>query len=125
PEANDIEALIRMTVRGQGTTELQLARLEKAKASVEKRLAGEARWYYDVGQSYSQMFTALDAENMAGFKQSLAKMNQLSKASPVGTPAEFVSALSKVGSLINHTQFGDDEAAVLKTECDTIDKLIA
>ena len=125
PEAVEIEALMRITVRGQGTKELQLSRLEKAKASVEKRLTGESRWYYDVGQSYSQMFTALDAENMAGFKQELTKMNQLSKASPVGTPAEFVSALSKIGSLINHTEFGDDEIATFKTQCDTIDKLIA
>jgi len=125
PEATDVEALMRMTVRGQATTELQLARLEKAKASVEKRLTGDARWYYDVGQSYSQMFTALDAENMAAFKQALTEMNKLSKASPTGTPVEFVSALSKIGSLINHTQFGDDEVAVFKAQCDTIDKLIA
>lgn len=125
PEAADIEALMRMTVRGQGTTDLQLARLEKAKASVEKRLTGESRWYYNVGLVYSQMFTALDAENMAGFKQSLNDMTKLSKTSPAGTPAEFVSALSKIGSLINHTQFGDDEAALFKNQCDAIDKIIA
>ena len=125
PEAADIEALMRMTVRGQGSTELQLARLEKAKESVEKRLTGEARWYYNVGLAYSQMFTALDAENMVGFKQALTDMNKLSKASPAGTPVELVSALSKIGSLLTHTQFGDDEVATFKTQCDAIDKLIA
>jgi hypothetical protein len=125
PEAADIEALMRMTVRGQGSTELQLAKLEKAKESVEKRLTGEGRWYYNVGLAYSQMFTALDAENMAGFKQALSDMNKLSKGSPAGTPVELVSALSKIGSLLTHTQFGDNEAAIFKTQCDSIDKLIA
>ena len=124
PEANDIEALMRMTVRGQGTTELQIAKLEKAKESVEKRLSGDARWYYNVGLAYSQMFTAIDAENMSAFKQSLGTIGKLSKASPAGTPTELVSALSKIGSLLNHDQFGDDEEAILKAQSEAIDKLI-
>ena len=124
PEATDIEALMRMTVRGQATKELQLGRLEKAKTSVEKRLTGDARWYYNAGRTYSQMFTALDAEDMAAFKQALADIDKLSKSSPAGTPAEFVAAMSKIGSLLTHTQFGDDEVAIFKAQCATIDKLI-
>jgi hypothetical protein len=124
PEASDIEALMRMTVRGSGTLEMRLARLEKAKTAYEKRVTGEGRWYYNVGLTYSQAFTALNAKDVTTFKQKLAALGTLSKGSPAGTPSDFVAALAKLGTFSTKAQFTSDDIAALGTQCDVIDGII-
>jgi len=125
PEAADIEALMRMMVRGEGDLDFRLARLAKAKASVEKRLTGEARWYYSVGLAYSEMTTAYNEENIQAFKAKLTELGRLSKVAPAGAPVELTSALSKFGSLSTRPQFGDDEFAFWQLQCEVVDHMIA
>jgi hypothetical protein len=124
PEASDIEALMRMTIRGQGTLAIRLARLEKAKTSVEKRLIGDGRWFYNVGLAYSQMYTALEAKDVTGLRSKMTQLGQLSRTAPGGTPAEFVAALSKLGSL-NTTQFSESDIALFDAQCEVIANMIA
>ena len=125
PEATDIEALMRMTTRGQGTLDLKLARLEKAKASVEKRLTGEARWYYNVGFAYSALFTAMNGKDFDGFKKQLGTLGTLGASAPTGTPSNFVSALNSIGSFSNKSQFTDADIAVLEKQCDAVSDIIS
>ena len=92
----------------------EISGLEK---SIESRLTGEKRWYYDVGKNYSLMFivvAAPDGDAEQEFRKQLDTLGKLAASAPDGTPAGFVTALAELGGYA--TKDLDSHAAVVAIE---------
>lgn len=121
PEAAQVEAVLRMLVRGQGTVRQQLLKLETAQASYETRLAGDRKWYYNLGKNYGQMYAYLCFGDNANFKLKLTELGKMAKTVPVGTPPELVAALVKLGEFGPKQSISESDMAILGTHWQTID----
>lgn len=124
-EVPQVEAVMRMLVRGQGTPEFMISKLDAVKTSIEARLRIDHKWYYNVGKGYSQMTIAINDEDISGFKTKLGELGILGRTSPAGTPSEFVSALAKLGDYSGKSTLSDGDIAVIKAQWETIDSMIA
>lgn len=125
PEAPQVEMLIRMVVRGQGTAEQRIAKVDSARTAVEARLKAEHKWYYNVGSNYAQIFSALDAKDTAQVKLRMTMLGKLAKTPPVGTPAELVAAMTTIGQYGGKPQFSDGDIEVITAQFEKIDDVIA
>ena len=124
PEASTVEAVMRAVVRGQGTADMKIAKLDAAAASIQARLKADHRWYYGIGKAYSELEIASTNKDADAIDTKFAELGKLSKTAPAGAPAELVSALSKVGEIGAKPTFTDNDVAVLKAQFDVIDKMM-
>jgi hypothetical protein len=97
PEAMDIERIMWMVIKREGTTGQKITLLEKARVSVESRLTSELRWYFKLGQNEFQLTNAISKLDIPNLKTALSEFGELAKNAPKGTPVELVSALANLG----------------------------
>ena len=125
PEASQVEAVLRAVVRGQGTADMKIAKLDSVATSLDARLKPDHKWYYSVGRTYSQVTITANNEDYKTFTTMLAEMGRLAKTSPAGTPSDLLAAMAKVGEIGTKANITDNDVAVLKAQLETIDKMIA
>ena len=129
PESQQIESVMRMVIRGEGTSRQAVQKLELAQTGVEAKLRGDRRWYYDVGKTYSEMFITasnmLDTPDLRTFRQKLVSLGTLAKTAPAGTPAEFVSALAKLGEFGIKQTMSEQDINAMASLWETIDNTIS
>ena len=124
PEASQVEAVMRAVVRNQGTADMKIAKLDSVAASLNTRLKPDHKWYYNVGKTYSQVTNAANNDDYTTMTTKLADLGKLAKVSPTGTPTELVTAMAKIGEIIGKSDLTDNDVAVLKSQLETIDKLV-
>ena len=124
PEASQIESVMRMVIRFQGTADQKIAKLETVRTNIEARLKTDHKWYYSVGKTSSQMTIAVNAEDYSAFGAKLAELGKLATTAPAGTPAKLVSAMAKLGGYSGKTDLSDDDVAAIKAQWDAIDNMI-
>ena len=122
PEAKQIEAVLRMLVRGEGTPLQQIGRLETAQSSYETRLKGNRKWFYDLGKNYGQLFAYLCFGKTTSFKGKLTEIGKMGNTAPAGTPRDLVAALVKLGEYGAKESFSDDDVAAIGVQFGTIEK---
>jgi len=124
PEAAQVEAVLRAVVRGQGTADMKIAKLDSVATSLDTRLKPDHKWYYGVGKAYSQMTISGNNQDYTTMTMKLVELGKFGKTAPTGTPAELVAAMAKIGELVAKPNLSDDDVAVLKAQLETIDKVI-
>jgi hypothetical protein len=124
PEAAQMEALLRMQIRGSGTVKDRLNKLDAVQSAVETRFKGEQKWFYNVGKSYTQMYTALNGKDIVAMKNSMVELGNLAKTAPASSPATFTTALATLGQMGGKSSLTDAEIAIVQAQFDAIDKMI-
>jgi hypothetical protein len=124
PEASQVEAVMRAVVRGQGTADMKIAKLDAAAASIETRLKADHKWYYSMGKAYSELEIASTDKDYDALDAKFIELGKLSKTAPMGTPADLVNALVKIGEISAKSTVTDADVAVLKEQFNVIDKMM-
>lgn len=120
-EAAQVENVLRMVVRGQGSPSERVTILEMAQKSLEQRLAGEQKWFYSVGQTYGAMLTHICSGKIASVKAKMIEMGRLAKTAPAGTPSTLVGALAKLGAFGTKSSYTDDDITAITVQWDAIE----
>jgi hypothetical protein len=124
PEASQVEAVLRAVVRGQGTIDMAIAKLDSVATSLDTRLKPDHKWYYNVGKTYSQVSITANNEDYKTFSMKLAELGKLAKTSPAGTPVDLITAMAKIGEIATKSDITDNDVAILKAQFETIDNVI-
>jgi hypothetical protein len=124
PEATQVGAAIVLLDQGQGQAALIV--LERAQDSYEARITPEQKWFYNVGKTYFQavVYWALDKKLQS--IQKMIEVGQLVKTAPVGTPANLLNALAKIGetgsqALLKKTDFTKAEVAEIEAQWNALE----
>ena len=124
PEASQIETLMRMVVRGYGTEEDRLAKLDAAQVAVELRIKGDQKWFYSLGKSYTKLSFDLEAKDSNVIRARMVELGKLGQSAPTTVPPAFAAALVKIGVYAAKSSLSDDDVAVVTTQFETIDKIL-
>jgi hypothetical protein len=124
PEAAQIETLMRMVVRGNGSVQERVAKLNAAQVAIELRYKGEQKWYYNVGKAYTKLSLDLNAKDGDAVQARMLELGKLGKSAPATVPPAFTAALVKIGDYGAKSSFTDNDVQAITSQFDTIDKII-
>jgi hypothetical protein len=120
-----LQSCLEMISKGASTRDEIHEVLKKVASSLESRLAGDVRWFYDFGKTYASLFITADylrETNDAGpFRQILIDLGKLATTAPSDAPASVVASLTNLGGIGVKAQASVDDFAVIKKSIETID----
>ena len=109
PEADALQNTLKSLVRGTSNAAKVRLEIENAMKSYTGKLTGDQKWFYDAGQSVTNLIFHIYSNDQALVKKNLSEIQNLIKLAPHGTPEEIIAPMQTLAKYVSQTTFAEND----------------